>query len=321
MPLMPAFHADPPGRAAAVRDELAAGLLQPAASIAPKYFYDRLGSALFAAITELDEYTPTRAEAEVFAVHGDAIAQALRARLPPGYAMVDLGAADGAKAERLFGRLRPGRYVAVDIAADFLRLALQALQQRHPALPMAGVATDFATRLALPPGLLQGPSLLFYPGSSIGNFETADALRLLREARDLSCGGALLIGVDLWKPTALLHAAYDDALGVTAAFNLNVLRHVNRLLGSDFDPAGWRHAARVDEERQRVQMHLHARADTRVRWPGGERRFRAGEAIHTENSHKWTPAAFEALLHDAGWHGVRCFTAGPAGFGVFTALA
>ena len=301
--------------------EIAAGLSQPQASVSPKFFYDRLGSALFLAITELDEYYPTRTEAGILAAAGAEIATALQTQLAPGYAMVDLGAGDGAKAARLFKALQPGRYVAVDISEDFLQQSLAALQRQFPQLPMSAVGLDFAQRLVLPPGTVSSPALVFYPGSSIGNFAPDEALRLLREARALAQGGALLIGVDLWKPEAVLHAAYDDALGVTAAFNLNLLRQLNRLLGSDFDLRDWRHHAVVNTAMARVEMHLQARRALTVRWPGGERAFAEGEGIHTENSHKWEPEAFESLLRDAGWRQVRRWTDARQWFGVFLALA
>lgn len=301
--------------------ELAAGLLQPAARIPPKFFYDELGSSLFAAITQLDEYYPTRTEAAIFAAQRAAIAQVLHARLPPGFAMLDLGAGDGAKAASLFDALQPGRYVAVDISEPYLRSALAALQQRFPALPMTGVGLDFAAQLQLPRGLLDGPALVFYPGSSIGNFAPEDAWRLLAQARAASQGGALLIGADLLKPAPVLQAAYDDALGVTAAFNLNALRHANRLLGSDFDVADWQHRALVNLAAGRVEMHLEARRALSVRWPGAQRAFAAGERIHTENSHKWAPEAFEALLRDAGWRDVQRHVDARGWFGVFVAFA
>ncbi len=323
MPLMPArqpHFITLTAAAAAPAAEIAAGLLAPAARLSPKFLYDALGSALFQAITELPEYYPTRTEAAIFQAHGEAIAAAL----PPGLAggtLVDLGAGDSAKAARLFPLLRPARYLAIDISADFLRRSLQALQQQFPAIEMTGVAMDFAQRLALPDGLVDAPALLFYPGSSIGNFAPDEALRLLREAHALSRGGALLIGADLCKPAAVLHAAYDDALGVTAAFNLNLLRHLNVLAGSDFDVRDWRHQARWDEPASRIEMHLLARRDVAVRWPGGGRDFAAGEGIHTENSYKWEAAAFEALLRDAGWRHVRRWTDARGWFGVFLALA
>ncbi|MFO1327555.1 MAG: L-histidine N(alpha)-methyltransferase [Rubrivivax sp.] len=317
----PRFYAAPVSDGPAPAAELAAGLLAAQARIAPKFLYDALGSALFVAITELDEYYPTRTEAALMATHAAAIAAAVDAALPRPFALVDLGAGNGAKAERLFAPLRPGRYVAVDIAADFLRAALLALQQRHPALPMAGVAMDFSRRLDLPPGVHEGPSLVFYPGSSIGNFAPDEALQLLQQARRLSCGGALLIGADLVKPTPVLQAAYDDALGVTAAFNLNLLRHANRLLGSDFELGGWAHVALYDEAAARIEMHLQARRACTVRWGGHERRFGAGERIHTENSYKWTPEAFAALLQQAGWRDVQGWFDARRWFGVFLARA
>ncbi len=310
----------PGGLASTTRAELESGLLRQPAEVSPKYLYDALGSALFVAITELPEYYPTRTEAALMAEHGASIAAAVRACLPDdGFALVDLGAGDGAKAARLFTALQPSRYVAVDIAEDFLRGALTALQQRHPGLPMTGVTMDFSQRLALPAGVHDGDALVFYPGSSIGNFGPAQALRLLTEARELARGGALLIGADLVKPTAVLEAAYDDPLGVTAAFNLNLLRHLNQRLGSDFDVRDWLHVAFYNEPQTRIEMHLQARRTLRVSWPGHERHFSAGERIHTENSYKWTPAAFESLLREAGWQQTRVWLDPQRWFGVFLA--
>ncbi len=303
------------------RAELASGLLQQPAAVAPKFFYDRLGSALFAAITALPEYYPTRTEAAIFAAHQSDMAAALTAHIGPRCTLVDLGAGDGAKAARLFAALQPARYVAVDISVDFMQDALRGLQQRFPAIEMVGVGLDFSLQLDLPAGVLDGPALLFYPGSSIGNFGPAAALRLLRQARAAAQGGALLIGVDLVKPREPLEAAYDDALGVTAAFNLNLLRHVNHVLGSDFDVRDWRHVAFFDADASRIEMHLQARRPHAVRWPGGERRFDDGERIHTEHSYKWTRAGFEALLGDAGYSGVRSWTDERGWFAVMLAFA
>jgi dimethylhistidine N-methyltransferase len=301
--------------------ELAAGLLMPQASLSPKFLYDRLGSVLFQAITALDEYYPTRTEAAIFSQHGAALAQELRAALPGSLTLLDLGAGDGAKAASLFPLLDPAHYVAVDISVDYLRGALASLAQRCPALRITGVGLDFAQRLQLPLGVVQGPALVFYPGSSIGNFGPEAALRLLQQAHRQSQGGALLIGADLVKPPAVLEAAYDDALGLTAAFNLNLLRHANRLLGSDFNPRLWRHEALFNAEESRIEMHLRARQAHTVSWPGAVRRFEVGEGIHTENSYKWSAASFTALLQAAGWGGVRHWTDERSWFGVFTARA
>jgi dimethylhistidine N-methyltransferase len=169
--------------------------------------------------------------------------------------------------------------------------------------------------------LLQGPALVFYPGSSIGNFSPPEALRLLRQMHAQAAGGALLIGVDLDKDTAVLEAAYDDALGVTAAFNLNALRHVNRLAGTDFDLRDWQHQAHYHRAAGRIEMHLRARRALAVRWPGGQRNFAEGERIHTENSYKWQRDSFEALLRDAGFRRVHSWTDPKHWFAVMLAEA
>ncbi len=309
-------HTDTPDAAT----EAAAGLATTPARAAPKFLYDALGSRLFDAITELPEYYPTRTERAIFAADGAAIASEVLHATGPAPVLVDLGADDCAKAEQLlFAALAPRRYVAVDIAEAALRAALPRLQRDHPGIEMVGVELDFSVRLQLPERLVDGPALVFYPGSSIGNFDAHSALRLLRDARTAAHGGALLIGVDLVKPKPILDAAYDDALGVTAAFNLNLLNHLNRVLGADFDVRDWRHRAFFDQAKSRIEMHLEARRALSVHWRGGERRFAAGETIHTENSAKWLPAAFETLLRDAGFGAVTLWTDAARWFAVFLA--
>ena len=304
-----------PAQGQALSDELAQGLQQPQPAIAPKFLYDALGSKLFEAITELEEYYPTRTEAAIFERHRDALAQACGT----GHTLVDLGAGNCAKAASLFGALRPGRYVAVDISVDFLRHALHELQARHPRLPMLGLGLDFSRALPLPPQVGNGSRLMFYPGSSIGNFAPDTAVEFLRRVRDAAPGGGLLIGVDLLKPAHVLQRAYDDGLGVTAAFNLNLLRHVNRLLGSDFNVTQWRHVAVFDAAQSRVEMYLEARCDLQVRWPGGSLLRRAGERVHTESSCKYSVEGFDALLRRAGYTRTRCWTDPQGWFAVFVA--
>ncbi|MDH3461307.1 MAG: L-histidine N(alpha)-methyltransferase, partial [Burkholderiaceae bacterium] len=214
----------------ALRDELSAALLSRPARVSPKFLYDALGSRLFEAITELPEYYPTRTEAAIF----EQYAKDMAAAIGSAATLIDLGAGNCEKAARLFAALRPARYVAVDISTEFLRNALTGLQRRFPGMDMLGVGVDFSRSLGLPPQALVGRTVFFYPGSSIGNFAPADALVFLRSVRAACAGGGLLIGVDLVKSSALLQAAYDDALGVTAAFNLNLLLHLNKLIGSDF---------------------------------------------------------------------------------------
>jgi len=289
----------------AVRDELIAGLTAPAAFVAPKYFYDALGSCLFEAICALPEYYPTRTEAAIF----DSCAEQIAACSGSGATLIDLGAGNCAKAARLFPVLQPQQYVALDISADFLREALARLQQRFPEIAMAGVGIDFSRSLELPPSVRRERRLFFYPGSSIGNFSPPQALAFLRRIRAAcQADGALLIGVDLVKDRALLEAAYDDALGVTAAFNLNLLRHLNTLLEADFDVGEWRHRGLFNATHSRIEMHLEARTDLTVRWPGGQRRFLEGERIHTENSYKYTPAGFAQLLEQAGFGAIHSWT-------------
>jgi L-histidine Nalpha-methyltransferase len=303
---------------AAERAEIAAALLRQPASASPKYFYDRLGSHLFEAITELPEYYPTRTEAAIFAAHGAAMA----ARIGAGSTLIDLGAGNCVKATRLFPLLEPKRYVAIDISTDFLHDALKRVQREHPQLDVLGLGQDFSAHLQLPDEFMAGSvPVFFYPGSSIGNFTPPEALAFLTRVRERALGGGLLIGVDLVKAPAILEAAYADALGVTAAFNLNLLRQLNRLIGSDFNPEDWRHVGLYNEAESRVEMHLEARRDVSVAWPGAQRAFRAGERVHTENSCKYTVSAFSALLERAGFEAAQHWTDERGWFAVFWARA
>ncbi len=288
-----------------IRTELLQGLQATQAYTSPKYLYDALGSKLFEAITELPEYYPTRTEATIFAEH----AKLMAGHIPQGATLVDLGAGNCQKAARLFGALGPSRYVAVDISVDFLKDAMTRLQYQHPDLDMIGVGMDFAESLALPKEALEGmtPRVFFYPGSSIGNFTPDEALAFLQRIRAVcSEQGGLLIGVDLVKGKAELEVAYDDALGVTAAFNRNMLVHINRLIGGDFHIKDWLHVALYNEQLARIEMHLQAKRDVALRWSvygeaTTQRSFAKGERIHTENSYKWTVDGFGDLLQNAGF--------------------
>jgi dimethylhistidine N-methyltransferase len=297
-----AAHLAPPSPDCA---EIGAGLQADHAWTSPKYFYDALGSKLFEAICELPEYYPTRTEASIFEQHGAAIAGAVG----PGSTLIDLGAGNCAKAASLFPVLHPVQYVALDISYDFLRAAQERLQQRFPQIEMLALGFDFSSKFALPPAVRGDRRLFFYPGSSIGNFAPDQAVAFLQRLRANALqDSALLIGVDLVKDKAILDAAYDDALGVTAAFNLNLLRHLNLLLGADFEIRQWQHRGFFNAEKSRVEMHLEARSDLVVTWHGGRRRFLRGERIHTENSYKYTPAAFTALLEQAGFAATQVWT-------------
>ncbi|MGF1612802.1 MAG: L-histidine N(alpha)-methyltransferase [Gammaproteobacteria bacterium] len=306
-------HEDP----AAIRTELLTSLTAPTATIAPKYLYDALGSRLFSAITELPEYYLTRTEAAIFAEETDHMAQVLG----PVSTLVDLGAGNCEKAARLFSAFQVRRYVAIDISVTYLSESLELLQRRHPGMDLLGIGLDFSQSLNLPAEIGAGPRTLFYPGSSIGNFTPPAALEFLRQAHAACQGGALLIGVDLIKPVTLLEPAYDDPLAVTAAFNRNLLRHMNRLAGTDFDIADWRHLAFFNSLESRIEMHLEAVRETIVGWEGGERRFARGERLHTENSYKWRAEDFAALLKRAGFSRLRRWTDARQWFTVFAAFS
>ncbi len=234
---------------AAERRALVAGLQAKPAVIAPKYFYDALGCALFGAICELPEYYPTRTERAIFSEHRDAIAAAVGR----GTQFVDLGAGDCCKALAWLPFLAPARYIAVDIAVEEIARSLAKMAPEFPEIEMLGIVADFTRGLDLRQDLGAGPATFFYPGSSIGNFTPRDAATFLRDVH-LHCvgrdGSGLLIGVDTKKDKARLDAAYDDAVGVTAAFNRNVLHHVNRILGSDFRPEAFAHRGFYNDERR-----------------------------------------------------------------------
>ena len=283
---------------AAIQAELSAGLLAAQPYTAPKYLYDELGSKLFAAICELPEYYLTRTEAAIF----DKNLQEIACATGTGSTLIDLGAGNCAKAARLFATLQPAQYVPIDISVDFLRKSVDHLQQQYPHIKMTGIGLDFSEDLALPEAVRREQRLFFYPGSSIGNFSPTQALAFfqrLRAAGNNDCG--LLVGVDFVKDQKILDAAYDDALGITAAFNLNILLHLNHLLGADFDVRDWQHRGFFNAAESRIEMHLEARRTLTVSWQGGVRHLQQGERIHTENSYKYTRENFVQLLQQAGF--------------------
>jgi dimethylhistidine N-methyltransferase len=286
------------------RAAVIAGLVAEPAHVAPRYFYDELGCALYGAICELPEYYPTRTEAALFRERREDIARTLGT----GRQFVDLGAGDCRKAQAWLPLLAPARYVAVDIAAPELHRALARLAADFPGVEMLGVVTDFSAGVSLEPDLDARPATFFYPGSSIGNFTPAAAVSFLASIQTHVArrpGSGLLIGVDGKKDKARLDAAYDDALGVTAAFNRNVLRHLNRRFGFDFRVEGFGHLGFYAAEAGRIEMHLESLLDQAVRLDGLVRPFPRGARIHTENSYKYAPAEFEALLLEAGFGSVR----------------
>ena len=285
--------------------DLVAGLLATPASVSPKYFYDARGSELFGDITQLPEYYPTRTEQQIMATHGSAMAQ----QIGPVGTVIEWGAGNCAKACQLCALLAPERFVALDISVDCLQAGAEQLQAQCPAVEVQALAADLTADLTLPPDLPLERRLVFYPGSSIGNFDPPQALVLLQRMRALlGTDGALLIGIDLVKPVEVLEAAYNDAAGVTAAFNRNLLRHAHRLIGSDFGERDWAHHAFFNAERSRIEMHLKALREVVVHWPGHTRHFAQGETIHTENSHKFRLDRFSEMLAQAGFSQVQTWT-------------
>ena len=274
------------------------GLRGEPRGVAPKYFYDRQGSALFDRICELPEYYPTRTEFAILRQHAAEMAECIG----PQAELIEFGAGSLQKIRLLLGALqRPARFVPVDISAEHLHAESQRLAAEHPGhlvLPLAG---DFSAELALPPPAPGSVRRVgFFPGSSIGNFAPADALLFLRRCTGWLAGGGLLVGVDLVKHPALLHAAYNDSLGVTAAFNLNLLARANRELGADFDLSAFHHHAFYEPQHQRIEMHLVSARDQCAQFSGERFDFAEGQTLHTENSYKYTVAGFQALARAAG---------------------
>ena len=295
------YHLD----AKAIRTEIGAGLLAPHPHVSPKYLYDELGSKLFSAICALPEYYPTRTEAAIMSEHLQSIGRSVG----KGATLIDLGAGNCEKAAKLFNTLQPVQYVPVDISVAYLRSAVDCLQCSYPQIGMTALGMDFSMALQLPDKVRAERRLFFYPGSSIGNFTPHEAAAFLGRLHN-ACGrdGGLLIGVDLMKDVQTLLNAYDDEIGLTAAFNLNLLSNLNHLLGADFNPRDWRHRVRFNADECCIEMHLEARRDVRVCWPGGERSIRQGHSIHTESSYKYTRERFLVLLERAGFGEVSVWT-------------
>jgi dimethylhistidine N-methyltransferase len=280
------------------RAELIAGLSRPQKAVSPKWFYDAAGSELFEEITRLPEYYPTRQEA--------ALLRALAGELTAGFGdnavLVEFGSGASEKTRILLDAAPTlGAYVPIDISPDALNAAAASIAEAYPHLQVAPMVGDFLN-LAPLPELGRGRRIGFFPGSTIGNLEPDQAVAFLANARErLGPNALFILGVDLVKDEATLVAAYDDAQGVTAAFNKNLLVRANRELGADFDLDSFAHEARWNAEASRIEMHLRAERDMAVHLGGETFDFLAGETIHTESSRKFTEAAVGALAEAAGW--------------------
>lgn len=281
-------------------EDVLAGLARPQKSLPPKYFYDARGCELFESICTLPEYYPTRTELAIMREHAAAMAKFLG----PDCQLIELGSGSSTKSRILIEQLQPPLYVPIDIAGAALRTAAEGLARTFPWLNINGVCADYTRPLTLPEfvGVPIRRKAVYFPGSTIGNFTPQEAVEFLRLVRSMAGpGGALLIGVDLKKDKRALDAAYDDAAGVTAAFNLNLLARINRELGGDFQLRRFRHKAFYDEDKGWIEMHLESRAAQLVHVGGQRFRFGAGETIHTEISCKYTLEEFQALAQRAGF--------------------
>jgi dimethylhistidine N-methyltransferase len=295
------------------------GLSAPQKFLPCRYFYDEAGSVLFEKITELAEYYPTRTETAILEANVAEIAGGTGA----GLVLVEFGSGSSRKTEILLEAMPDlTAYVPIDVSDSALADARQRLAARFPALEIRPIHGDFSQPLQLPAALRFGRKIGFFPGSTIGNLEEAEARALLESFRRiLSPYGRLIVGVDLLKSEATLRLAYDDPAGVTAAFNLNILERINRTFGPVFDLDDFRHEARFNPERGRIEMHLVSTCDQDVEVLGRRFAFREGETIHTENSHKHTVEGFRELARSAGWAPGRVWTDADDLFSVHELLA
>ena len=302
----------------AFRADILAGLAQPLRAIPARWLYDRRGSELFEKITHLPEYYPTRVETGLLEAHSSDVAD-IAGR---GNVVVEFGAGSAAKTPILLRRVEPSAYVPIDISGEFLRHSIDALRGDFPNLPVHPVEADFMARIPLPDAVAGEPKLGFFPGSTIGNMVARTAVDLLRAMKEaLGVGSYLLIGMDRVKDVDVLLAAYDDAAGITAAFNLNLLARINAELGGDIPLDAFRHRAVWNDPLSRIEMHLEAVRDVAFGVAGQAFSMRAGEAIHTENSHKYGPRDARLLLRAAGWGPVAEWTDAEARFALILAEA
>jgi L-histidine N-alpha-methyltransferase len=302
----------------AFRTDVLAGLAAPIPAVPARWLYDRRGSELFEEITRLPEYYPTRTETGLLERHSGEIA----AMLGKGEAVVEFGSGSSAKTPLLLRAVHPAAYVPIDISGDFLRDSAEALRAEFPDLPIYPVEADFMRRIALPPEIAAAPKLGFFPGSTIGNLVPRTAVDLLRAMKEtLGEGSRLVIGMDRTKDVDVLLAAYDDAAGVTAAFNLNLLHRINAELGGDIPVEAFRHRAIWNDAMSRIEMHLEAVRDVAFTVAGERFALAAGATIHTENSHKYGYRDSRLLLRAAGWGVVHDWTDAREWFSIILAEA
>ena len=282
----------------AFRADVLNGLSEPIPAIPARWFYDRRGSELFDEITRLPAYYPTRTETALLEARMPEIARLIA----PACAVIEFGAGSATKTPILLREAKPRAYVPIDISGDYLRESAGIVDDDFPNLAVYPVEADFTKDVRLPAEIEGMPRLGFFPGSTIGNFVQRSATDLLRHFRTiLGTGARLLIGMDRVKPVRRLIAAYDDPEGVTAEFNLNLLRRINQELNGDIPLDAFRHQARWNDMLGRIEMHLVATRDIEFTIEGKPFAFRNGQSIHTENSHKYGPRGARLLLLAGGW--------------------
>lgn len=308
------FHDYEPQKADIAREVLT-GLRQEQPSLHPKFFYDARGSELFEAITRQPEYYLTDTEKVLLRK----IAPDLPGLLAADALLAEPGAGNCEKARLLLDYWQPRGYMPIEISRDELQRAARDLALEKPGLAIHAVCADYTRQIAWPDET-PAPRLVFFPGSTLGNFEPGERAPFMRRMRELAGeGGHLLLGADLHKDSAVLNAAYNDAAGYTAAFNLNMLHHLNDLLGAGFEPEHFAHEAFYNEPLRRVEMHLHCQQDQRITIDGEHLELKAGSSIHTENSYKFTREELEGLLGEAGFVMRHWWEASDPGFGLFLA--
>ncbi len=292
------FHDLAPARGSFL-DDVIAGLSVTQKSLAAKYFYDERGSALFEKICELPEYYPTRTEIALMREHAGDMAR----KIGPKALLIEYGSGSSTKTPILIDALQPACYMPIDISRELLTESALALAQQRPGFAVRAICADYTQPFALPPldDIDFERKLVYFPGSTIGNFDRVQTDRFLRHvAQTVGVNGGALIGVDLKKDPTRLHSAYNDATGVTAEFNLNVLRRINHELGGNFDLSGFRHHAFYSDAMGRIEMHLMSLREQTVKISDREFHFREGETIHTEISCKYTIEEFQAIARAAG---------------------
>lgn len=306
----------------AFRKDVLSGLSQQQKAVPARWLYDDAGSQLFEDITGLEEYYPTRAETEILRAEGDTFRQLIG----EGRAVVEFGSGSSVKTPLLLSAIAPGAYVPLDIAGDFLRESSAALAKKFPGLPVCPVEADFMGEVQLPGEVREMKKLGFFPGSTIGNMVARTSVDLLRSMR-ATLGGTeadrplLLIGMDLVKDASVLEAAYDDAKGVTAAFNLNLAQRINRELEGTLPVESLKHRAVWNDDFARVEMHLEAQRDIAFTVSGESFAMQKGETIHTENSHKFTRRSANLLLLAGGWTPLKRLTDSQGRFSLILAEA